>query len=256
MEKIPGEYCRLNFDIGTTLNCGECFCWRPDETGYHAVLGGKMRHLSQNDTVEKGSFLFHYLDMAYDYEGAMQEIAAMDPLLQQAVAEQGPLHLLNQDLWETIIGFILSQNNNIKRIMGLYDALSCSYGTAVDGGYTFPTPSQMQSVTEAELRALRLGFRAGYVLDAIQRSDELLSLKEKSFAEADAVLQKTKGIGPKVSACIRLFGLHDLSSFPQDVWIKRVMSEHFQGKDETFFAPYQGLAQQYLFTWIRQHYQR
>jgi len=179
----------------------------------------------------------------------------MDPLLKMAVAEQGPLHILNQDLWETIIGFILSQNNNIKRIMGLYDMLSLSYGTAVEGGYTFPTPSQMKGVTETELRELRLGFRAGYVLDAIQRSDELLSLKDKSFDEADAVLQKTKGIGPKVSACIRLFGLHDLSAFPQDVWIKRVMNEYFQGKDETLFAPYQGLTQQYLFTWIRQHHQ-
>jgi len=228
MEKASREYYQLNFDIGTTLNCGECFCWRPDETGYHAVLGGKMRHLSQNDTIKKGSFLFHYLDLDYDYEGVVQEIAAMDPLLQQAVEQQGILHILNQDLWETIIGFILSQNNNIKRIMGLYDTLSLSYGTPVDGGYTFPTPSQMKGVTEAELRELRLGFRAGYVLDAIQRSDELLSLKEKSFDEADAVLQKTKGIGPKVSACIRLFGLHDLSSFPQDVWIKRVMSEYFR----------------------------
>ncbi|MCH3915986.1 MAG: DNA lyase [Spirochaetia bacterium] len=242
----------MDFHLEHTLFCGQCFCWRKERNGWCAVLEGELRHICQHDEPEEGSFLYRYLDFDFDYVKALSEISQMDPILKKAVGQLGEIHILRQDLWETIIGFILSQNNNIKRIEGLYDRLSFAYGTDVgEGFHAFPRPEQMSHVSEHELRELGLGFRAGYVLDAVDRSDKLLGIAGLEADEVDEVLRKTRGIGPKVSACIRLFGLHDLSAFPRDVWINRVMGCWFPDRETSCFAPYQGLVQQYLFAFAR-----
>ncbi len=244
----------MELKLENTLFCGQSFSWRKcEDNNFRAVLENKLYCVNEYQK-EFDPFMNHYLDNDYDYDGTLKEISKIDPILDAAIKECGEIHILNQDLWETVIGFILSQNNNIKRIEGLYDSMSKTFGTKIeDGYYSFPRPDQLKNVSESDLRELKVGFRAPYLLDAIKRADDILSIKDLSDVAADKILQETKGIGPKVSACIRLFGLHNMEVFPKDVWIKRVMSTWFPGKDENYFKPYQGLSQQYLFLYARTH---
>ncbi|MCY1152457.1 MAG: DNA glycosylase [Sphaerochaetaceae bacterium] len=244
----------INFDLENTLFCGQSFCWRKEGEFYVAVLNNKVYRINEKSEIED-PFLIHYLDMDFDYQLALSKIRKMDPFLDEAVTKCNEIHILNQDLWETIIGFILSQNNNIKRIEGLYDTLCRTYGNEVEEGYfSFPRPHMLKDVTEEDLRNLKVGFRAPYILDAIKNAQVLLSIEDKDDREADEILQSVKGIGPKVSSCIRLFSLHRLNAFPKDVWIKKIMKLMFEGKDESIFYPYAGLAQQYLFHYARLGY--
>jgi len=242
----------MDLKVENTLFCGQTFSWRRcDDNKFRAALNKKVYTVYEGQT-EFEPFINQYLDNNYDYDYALNKISKMDPILETAIKECGEIHILNQDLWETTFGFILSQNNNIKRIEGLYDRMCRTFGNNIEGDYyTFPRPSDFNDVTEADLRNLGVGFRASYLLDAIKRSDDILSIVDESDENADKILQATRGIGPKVSACIRLFGLHNFEVFPKDVWIKKVMKNWFPDKDEFFFEPYQGLAQQYLFLYAR-----
>lgn len=244
----------INFDLENTLFCGQSFCWRKKDDNFVGVLNNKVYKINQNSNITD-PFLINYLDMNFDYKSALSTIRKMDSFLDKAVEKCNEIHILNQDLWETTISFILSQNNNIKRIEGLYDTFCRNFGDEVEKGYfTFPRPEALKHLTEQDLRDLKVGFRAPYIFDAIEKSDLILSVEKMDPLEADKTLQTVKGIGPKVSACIRLFALHDLNAFPKDVWIKRVMKEMFNGKDETMFYPFAGLAQQYLFHYARLGY--
>ncbi len=245
----------INFDLKNTLFCGQSFCWRVEGTNYVSVLNKKVYRINENSDIND-PYLKNYLDMNFDYPLALSQIKIMDEKFVDIIDKCNEIHILNQDLWETIIGFILSQNNNIKRIEGLYDTLCRTYGTEIEKGYySFPRPENMKNATESELRDLRVGFRAPYILDAIQKSDILLELdKEVDDDKCDTVLQSVKGIGPKVSACVRLFSLHNLDAFPKDVWIKKVMKNEFSDKSEADFSPLAGLAQQYMFHYARLGY--
>jgi len=244
----------MSLMIENTLFCGQSFSWRHnDDSTFSAVLENEIHTIKEGQS-EFSPFLNSYLDNEYNYKDAMIEMSKIDPILKNAIDECGELHILNQDLWETVFGFILSQNNNIKRIEGLYDRTARTFGTKIkDDYYSFPRPSQLKGVTEKDLRELGVGFRASYLLDAINRADDILSIDQMSDEKADKILQDTRGIGPKVSACIRLFGLHNFEVFPKDVWVKKIMKTWFPGKDESYFAPYQGLAQEYLFLYARTH---
>lgn len=244
----------INFDLKNTLFSGQSFCWRKEENYYVSVLNNKLYKINEESIIDD-PYLRNYLDMNFDYPKALSEIRLMDPKFNNMIDVCGELHIMNQDLWETIFSFILSQNNNIKRIEGLYDSFSRNFGNEIEKGYfSFPRPEQLKSLTENELRDLKVGFRAPYILDAIQNSDKLLNLDNSDYDEVDKTLQSIKGIGPKVSSCIRLFAFHQINAFPKDVWIKKVMSTEFKGKSEKDFYPFAGLAQQYMFHYARLGY--
>ncbi len=244
----------INFDLENTLFCGQSFCWRREAENYVAVLNNRVYRINNNSVITD-PYLINYLDMHFNYKETLTTIKEMHPVLNKAINTCNEIHILKQDLWETIICFILSQNNNIKRIEGIYDTLCKTYGIEVEKGYfTFPRPEMMRNVSEKELRDLKVGFRAPYIIDAINNSDLLLTIDKMEDEKADTILQQIKGIGPKVSACIRLFALHDLNVFPKDVWVKKIMKNVFEGCDESIFYPFAGLAQQYLFHYARLGY--
>jgi N-glycosylase/DNA lyase len=242
-------------DLETTLFCGQSFSWSRDGDMFSAVLDGQLFTVRQATIYEQctdNPFLQHYFDMDWDYAKADDFLCSLGSPLSEAVSHARGLHLLNQDPWEVLIGFILSQNNNIKRITQLYERLSTSYGTEVSHGrFSFPTPSQLAGVDEAELRALGVGFRSPYLLDAIRQSHLLETIHDRSFPEALETLQTIKGVGPKVGSCILLYGYHRMEAFPMDTWMKKVMARWFPEKDSSLFSPYEALAQQYLFHYIR-----
>lgn len=244
----------IDFDLDSTLFSGQSFCWRKNNDNYEAVLNNKIYVINKNSTVDD-VFLKSYLDMDYDYKSALLAIKKMDPLFDDMIKKCGEVHILNQDLWEVVISFILSQNNNIKRIEGLYDSLSRNFGTEIEKGYySFPRPNQLKHLCEQDLRDLKVGFRAPYILDAIQNSDKIFEIETRCDVDIEIRLKSIKGIGDKVASCIRLFALHDFNSFPKDVWIKKVMKNYFPSKTEFDFFPYAGLAQQYMFHYARLGY--
>lgn len=232
---------------------GQSFSWREEEDGlFSAVLNEHVYRIKSIDDAAADPFLRSYFDLDYDYQKARCEIAAKDEILSRAVESTGMLRLLHQDHWIATISFILSQNNNIKRITGLYDRLSRRYGHEVEPGYfSFPSAEEMKDTTEQELRDLGVGFRAPFILDAIEKRGILDEIDGLSYEESEKKLMGIKGIGPKVASCILIFSYQKREGFPMDVWMKKVMAEYYPDKDPSYFHPYEALSQQYLFSWIR-----
>lgn len=243
----------MSENLRETLLGGQSFSWREDEGGYYsAVLNDKVYRIRSLEEASSDPFLYDYFDLGYDYEKAREDIRVKDDILRQAVDSTGTIRLLKQDHWIAAISFILSQNNNIKRITGLYNRLSEKYGHEVEPGrYSFPTAAEMAGATEEDLRALGTGFRAPFILDAIDKVAILDEIEALPFDDAMAKLQSIKGIGPKVASCILIFSYQRREGFPLDVWMKKVMREYYPDKDASYFHPYEALSQQYLFSWIR-----
>ena len=232
---------------------GQSFSWRDEGDGvFSAVLNDHVYRIRSIADAASDPFLRSYFDLDYDYAKAREEIARKDEILSKAVESTGMLRLLHQDHWIATISFILSQNNNIKRITGLYDRLSRRFGHEVEPGYfSFPSPEEMEGTTEEELRGLGVGFRAPFILDAIEKRSVLDEIDGLGYEEAEKRLMTIKGIGSKVASCILIFSYQKREGFPLDVWMKKVMAEYYPGKDPSYFHPYEALSQQYLFSWIR-----
>lgn len=186
------------------------------------------------------------------------------------------IRILNQDIWETVISFIISANNNIPRIKGIIERLSKNYGELIkfrgEEYYTFPSPEQLKDVTVEEYRKLGLGFRDIRLYETtkmiLQKEINLEEMENNpNTTEVRNQLLKLSGVGPKVADCILLFSnLKRFEVFPIDVWVRRVMNDlYIKQKDETKVSKKQieeiaeekfgnlaGLAQQYLFYWRRE----
>ena len=233
---------------------GQTFSWTEEADGvFSATLNEKVYRIRDLKDAENDEYLRSYFDLDYDYEKAMREIAAKDEVLRSAVEKIGLLRILKQDHFIATISFILSQNNNIKRIKGLYDRLSRKYGHEVEPGYfSFPTKDALKDVSIEDYRALGCGFRAPFLVDAVAKADMLDDVEKMDFDSAMAALMSIKGIGPKVASCILIFSYQKRAGFPMDVWMKKVMNTYYPGKDKSYFSPYEALSQQYLFSWIRE----
>lgn len=191
-------------------------------------------------------------------------------VMSRAAEISAGIRILRQNPWEALCSFIISQNNNIPRIKKLVFAVArrggiiadTSITRSPDGGflpedaadcYAFPPPESLLAMGEEGLFALRTGFRAGYLYDAaVKVASGEVSLDDvasaPTYADAEAILSRIRGVGPKVAACTLLFGFGRGDAFPVDVWIKRVVAEHFPaGLDPAAFGEYAGIAQQYLF---------
>ena len=259
---------RLNkpdaFDLAATLDCGQCFRWTQKDGVWRGIAFGRSLRVEEKpDTLELSCSQEEweriwrlYFDFDRDYAAIREMLSAFSPVLAEAAAFAGGIRILQQEPWEALCTFILSQNNNIPRIRGLTEKLCASFGEAVEGGFAFPRPERLADCTEEELRALGLGYRAPYVLDAARRvagGMDLEALRTLPEDEVLARLNQIHGVGPKVAQCMLLFGLHRLDAFPQDVWIKRAMARYFPGKSRADFGPDAGIAQQYIFHYVRTH---
>ncbi len=240
-------------NIREILFGGQTFSWREEESGVFAsALNGRVYRIKSVDDAFSDPFLHTYFDLDYDYDKARREIREKDEVLCRAVDEVGEIRILKQDEWTTVISFILSQNNNIKRITKLYNVISMKYGKKIeDGFYTFPTAEEMTGATEEELRALGVGFRAPFIMDAIEKRDVLGEVKDLPFEMAVTKLESVKGIGPKVAQCILIFGYGRRDGFPIDTWMKKCLEKYYKGVPLSHFSPYEALCQQYLFSYMR-----
>ncbi|MBM6829838.1 DNA-3-methyladenine glycosylase 2 family protein [Anaerotignum lactatifermentans] len=266
------------FSLAQTIESGQCFRWKKWEEGRYTVLSGARQvTLAQAgdsilflDEVSEGEAAYwrNYFDWDRDYEQIKKELSAKDQVMAMTIPAGSGIHILRQEFFETLMGFIISQNNHIPRIKGIMERICQSCGEEIGAGvYSFPTPEQLATVTEEEFRWLGAGFRARYLVDAVGKvvSGQIREedLRQMETAEAKAALMTICGVGEKVADCVLLFGLGRWEVFPTDVWIRRMMEQlYFRGKEaslkeiqkkaEKKFGAYRGLAQQYLFYYGRE----
>jgi N-glycosylase/DNA lyase len=194
---------------------------------------------------------FDYFDMQRDYGAIKEHVRSTnDAYLIAAINYGYGIRILKQDLWETIVTFIISQQNNISRIKNIITKLCEPYGDR------FPTPDLLEKYTEDDLLSLGLGYRAKYLKNisrAVLDGDlNLNELKNTNYSNVINCLKQFDGIGNKVANCIALFGLHKIEAFPVDVWIKRIIDDQYCGNfDLERFSKYAGVIQQYMFFYQR-----
>ena len=247
-----------SFDLAETLDCGQCFRWNRQADGsYTGVAFGRILNISREtlSTVLQEPFWRDYFDLGLDYGKIRSDLAASDPVLADAAKFAPGMRILNQEPWEALCSFILSQNNNIPRIKGIVARLCGQFGKDIGGEQAFPSPETLAVLDEQDLSEVRCGFRARYLLDAAKKVAEgeidFNKLKQAPLPEAKSKLMTIVGVGPKVADCTLLYGLHRLEAFPMDVWMKRAMHTLFPGREPESFGKYAGIAQQYIFHYSR-----
>lgn len=249
-----------------TLRCGQSFRWKEGEDGSFTgtAMGRTVKVLTQgNDLIIEGAtaedfenFWKDYFDLDFDYVALREELSTKHPVLREAAKFAPGIHILRQEPFEALVSFIISQNNNIKRIEGIVERLCETFGEELaDGSFAFPTPSRLASLTEDDLKPLRAGFRNRYILDAAKKvhSGEVLleECRTLPFEDAKKKLMTIVGVGEKVADCVLLYGLHRTEAFPMDVWMKRAMATLFPDTSPKVFGEYAGIAQQYIFHYSR-----
>ncbi|RKJ39934.1 DNA-3-methyladenine glycosylase 2 family protein [Acutalibacter sp. 1XD8-33] len=256
------------FDLAQTLDCGQAFRWRQrDSCRWEGAALGRSLRLSQSGGAleadcspeEWARIWAPYFDLEEDYTRIQAELADLSPVLAEAAAFAPGIRILRQDPWEALCTFVLSQNNNIRRIKGLVEAFCRRFGPEIPGSPLrgFPSAERVAALSLEDLAPLRMGYRAPYVLDAARRAaaGEIpfcrILEEEPDFGREQ--LRKIQGVGPKVAECALLYGFHKTECFPLDVWMKRAMAVLLPGVRPEDFGGNAGLAQQYLFHYSRMH---
>ncbi|MCL2201063.1 MAG: DNA-3-methyladenine glycosylase 2 family protein [Oscillospiraceae bacterium] len=257
-----------DFDLERIFECGQCFRWEADESGtYTGVAFGlaasvrkKSGSIFISGTVSDFENIWRsYFDLDLNYAEIRKRVS-IDDFMAQATKHGAGIRILRQDKWEALCSFIVSQCNNIPRIKKIIATLCSEFGDEISFNgrlyYTFPTAEKIAALSENDLAPLRCGYRAAYILGAsraiVSGQLDLKTLAASSPIDARKGLKELHGVGDKVADCAMLFGLHMLDSFPLDVWMKRAVAEHYgKGFDPSIFSPYAGIAQQYIFHYVR-----
>ena len=257
-----------DFDLEKIFECGQCFRWNKDENGdYIGVAMGKAAKIrKENDSIfisgttdDFNNIWFDYFDLGKNYS-QLRKSLCIDDYMKRATEYGAGIRILNQDRWEALCSFIISQCNNIPRIKKIVETLCTCFGdeTELDGVvyHTFPTAERVAKLAEADLAPLRCGYRAPYIIGAARAVDsgtlDLDALSTVSLDEARMKLKTLNGVGDKVANCAILFSLRIEDAFPIDVWMKKAIQEHYNGKlDTKVFGGHSGLAQQYMFYYQR-----
>ncbi len=273
-------------NLDQIFDCGQCFRWEREEDGsYTGIAFGKPVNIAFEETAplegtltidnscerDFESIWYPYLDLARDYGEIKRTLAERDSLMGEVIGSGPGIRILNQEKWETVISFIISQNSNIPRIKRCIETLARLFGTEAGeyAGRTFynlPTPAVLADLSVQDLEPVKLGYRAKYLIEtakAVASDDGAILEKtgDMSVEEAYTYLTGLHGIGPKVANCILLFSMGKTESFPVDVWIRRVMNRLYGFAENDIagmkafaaekFGSYGGIAQQYLFYYMR-----
>lgn len=247
-----------------TFLCGQCFRWQCADGVFTGIAHGRqiaVREDNGNVTISgipdgEEPLWREYFDLDVDYSEYITKLSADETLSAACKASSG-IHILRQAPFETLISFIISQNNNIPRISGIVERLCETFGEKIEGSerFSFPTAKRLYGIEEGDLAPLRAGFRARYIADAVRR----VNSGEVDFAEVDALpldkarerLKTIVGVGDKVADCVLLFAFHKLNAFPRDVWVKRIMAQYYPDGLPVCTEGIEGIAQQYLFDYVR-----
>ncbi len=283
-----------SFNLEHIFECGQCFRWnRIDNNKYIGIIKNAVIQVeknesdyiftgeiisntnSKNDILSFDSIIKYYFDLDTNYSLYKEKLSKIDKYLEQSIKFGEGIRILKQDLWECIISFIISANNNIPRIKKIIEKICYNYGEKIvfngNDYYSFPLPEALSKATVDDLRTLGLGFRDQRVYNTtkkiLSKEVDLCAIKNMNSTEKmREELLKLDGVGPKVADCILLFALKRLDVFPIDVWVRRVMNDlyiHNENEEkvnkkelkelaESKFSGLSGIAQQYLFYWKRE----
>ena len=278
-----------SFEPKHIFECGQCFRWNLEEdASYTGVVGKNVLNVKKenlniiitgmcNDNIQ--TLCDNYFDLETNYEKIKDKLSIIDDNLKNSIKYGNGIRILNQDIWEALISFIISANNNIPRIKGIIERISRNHGEKIvwknKEYYTFPTPEELSKASVEDLRKLGLGFRDVRVFETTRMvNNKIIDINDLEKIENVNILREEllrfPGVGPKVADCIMLFSMKKLEVFPIDVWVKRVMTElYFEGNSKGLkvnpnnkqilefaqnkFGKLAGLAQQYLFYWRREN---
>ena len=259
-----------NFDLKNTLLSGACFRVIEEDNGsFTNILKDRVINIKQvtktlivesNNTNNLKEVITEYFDLDRDYNKINEQLINNDIKMKEVINKCKGYKILNQDSFEMCISYIISQNNNVKRITNSINSLSKRYGKKVVFNnkeyYLFPTYEEIKDLTSEDFRELGVGFRDKYLIDFLTKYKSLKDINKLSTEDATKELMTVKGIGLKVASCILLFGYKRLDTFPIDTWVKQNIKELYGIKDdqktiEKFtrekYKEYSGLAIQYLF---------
>lgn len=258
----------LHLDLQGIAESGQCFRMYQKENVTELIAKG---HFLQVVQIKPDWYQFHctsqeyesiwkeYFDLHTDYSQYQDCILKKDVFLQKAAKYGHGLRILNQNPFEMLISFIISQRKSIPAIRTAIEKLSATFGelilTPTGEKWAFPTPQRLADATIEQLQQCGLGYRAGYVKDAAQKVAtgqlDLEALKSCTDSELLQQLQTVSGVGVKVASCVALFGYHRLQALPVDVWIQRVLEQEYAGKWPKSYQKYAGVLQQYMFYYAR-----
>ncbi len=269
-----------DFNPTHTFMCGQCFRWEEEaDNSYTGIAFSKVVNIKYDDgtviidnvTVDEfNRYWKHYLDFDSDYNLIKQSVC-LDENVSKAIDFGWGIKILNQEIFECLISFIISTQNTIPRIQKIVNRLSQMYGKKLEYNgktyYAFPTLEELSGVDEKQLSELKAGYRAAYIVDAVTKLKngevDLSFIKNMSYQDAKKELMKIRGVGPKVADCVLLFSAEKKEAFPIDVWVKRtVQSLYLNDKASVkeiekfasdYFGSYAGVAQQYLFYYSREN---
>lgn len=275
---LLGQNLELNLD--TTLNSGQAFRWQQDsQRRWVGVIQKQVVRLWQegNDFFSQTyprtndiGLLRHYLQLDVSLSKVVQTFPD-DPHLRTAVRKYFGLRLLRQDPWECLASFILSSTKRITHIRQIVAAMCRELGEKIqfDGQtfFTFPCPTSVAASSPKVLRQCKAGFRAEYLWETANEIASgrfnLNELHTLSYRDAHNTLTQLPGVGNKIADCVLLFAFGKQEAFPMDVWIERALRRlYFAGKRRvtkrrldkfraSYFGPFAGYAQQYLFHYVR-----
>ncbi len=255
-----------DFDISHILECGQVFTYKKNkDMGYDVYSLDKFANVKFDKnkyiiTTNDPKYFVNYFDLDTDYATIKADIARNE-YITQAVKYGYGIRILKQSLLEVIIGFIISANNNIKRIMKTMQSLR-EYGDNMGNYYSFPTLKKLHEISVDDFKKMGAGYRAEYLYKTIRMLDNVNLEETKNYdtPKLKKWLLSLCGVGPKVADCILLFGYGRCDCFPVDTWIEKVYIDIFKKKENRikmsddlvkYFGKNAGYAQQYLFFYKR-----
>lgn len=261
-----------DFDLDKIISSGQCF--RPCAISespkiYRFIYRQHVLYITNEDQNiydvscnmnEWNEIWSVYFDLKRDYEGIRNDIPCDDTYMYESSIDGKGIRILKQDKWEMLISFIISQRKSIPAIRSCIEKLCLKYGSKIstkkEDVYLFPTAEQMINADENELALCGLGYRIGYILDAVKKvyykEIDLDRIEKLSDDDLFSELTSIKGVGKKVANCIMLFAYNRTARAPVDVWIARVIDEFYNGNDPfVAYGENAGIMQQYVFYHIQ-----
>lgn len=259
-----------DFNLQRIIDSGQCF--RPvkiPDGRYRFITGKHLLHIQElgDGRYEVDCSRWNwkhtwkpYFDLNASYAAIRRSIPDSDTYLTWAAEYSQGIRILRQDPWEMIITFIISQRKSIPAIRSAVEMLCEKAGTLCEEGgenfYTFPRPGELAHLSEEDLRECSLGYRAPYIYQTVRKvRREKINLYQWNILTDEKLVEKLMefpGVGIKVANCTALFGYHRIARAPVDVWIERVIREHYGGQNPFVSYPETaGIMQQYMFYYIR-----
>ncbi len=256
------------FNITHILECGQFFRYKKIFDGYEiyslnqkAVV--KIYENKYEIECSNVEYFKNFFDLETNYNEIKQKLKSNIDFLNNAIDYGYGIRILKQDIFEMFVTFIISANNNIKRIQNSVEKICEMFGTKMNGYHTFPTYKQLLKATVKDFKDCGLGYRAEQLFKALRQinNNTLQSYAQLPTNELTNKLQQFSGVGPKVADCIMLFGYGRQDVFPVDTWIEKAYNSFnseklsnrilIRKKLVSRFENLSGYMQQYLFFYKR-----